>query len=62
MKNTTFIDIETGELVTVEQLETEFNSLRSEQPDEHNYSFSEYIRNCLTRYNGTLEIVRNGRE
>lgn len=52
-----FVDIESGEKITLTQLESEFNSLRAEQPDEYNYSFPEYINNCLTLHNGTLEIL-----
>ena len=50
-----YTDIETGKTVTTEQLYTEYLSARSEQPDEYNYTFPEYIRNCLTEHNGTLE-------
>ena len=50
-----FIDINSGEIVTANQLREEFEMLRHEQPDEYNYSFEEYIRNCKTENNGTLE-------
>ena len=48
-----WIDCESGEIVTREQLFSEFSMLKSEQPDEYNYSFADYIRNCESK-NGTL--------
>lgn len=53
-----WLDIESGEVVTSEQLENEFNMLKAEQPEEYNYSFSDYIRNCESK-NGTLERIRD---
>ena len=50
-----FYDIESNEIVTIDQLKNEYDMLRQEQPDEYNYSFEEYIRNCKTENNGTLE-------
>lgn len=50
-----WIDIETGEIVTAEQLRTEYEQAKEKQPDEYGYSFEEYIRNCKTENNGTLE-------
>lgn len=50
-----FYDIESNEIVTIEQLKNEYDMLRQDQPDEYNYSFEEYIRNCKTENNGTLE-------
>lgn len=52
-----FFDIESGETVTVEQLRKEYNENREYQPSEYNYSFPDYIRNCLVENNGTLEII-----
>ena len=52
-----FHDIESGEIITEEQLLKEFNILKSEQPAEYNYTFPEFIMNCLTSNNGTLEKV-----
>ena len=57
MKSKLFKDIETGELITVEQLQVEFNMLRAAQPEEYGYTFADYINNCLTVNNGTLEII-----
>lgn len=52
-----FLDIESGALVTLEQLEKEYHEAQAENPSEYNYSFSDYIRNCLTVNNGTLETI-----
>ena len=48
-----WIDCESGETITEKQLYYEFCFLKSEQPDEYNYSFADYIRNCESK-NGTL--------
>ena len=49
-------DIETDEIVTEEQLKKEYQTqLENGTIDE--MTFAEYIRNSLTRYNGTLEII-----
>ena len=53
--NNMYTDIETGEHVTTEQLYTEYLHMKQEQPEEYSYSFPEYIQNCLTENNGTLE-------
>lgn len=50
-----WIDIESGETITTEQLRNEYEQLKQAQPTEYNYSFDEYIRNCMTENNGTLE-------
>ena len=50
-----WIDIETGEIITAVQLRSEYERMRQEQPEEYEYSFEEYIRNCKTENNGTLE-------
>lgn len=52
-----FKDIESGETITLEQLEKEYYMLKLEDPESYDYSFDEYINNCLTRNNGTLEIM-----
>lgn len=53
-----FHDIENDFIVTEKQLYTEFVLLKTAQPDEYNYSFNEFINNCLTIHNGTLQLVR----
>ena len=53
-----WLDVETEEVITFEQLESEFNKLKAEQPEEYNYSFADYIRNCESK-NGTLEQIRD---
>lgn len=54
---TTFKDIESGEIVTLEQLEKEFASLKKWDPATYDYNFNRYVENCLTRNNGTLEEI-----
>ena len=50
-----FIDINSNETVTVEQLLEEYNENKRILPDEFDYSFDEYVSNCLTINGGTLE-------
>ena len=52
-----FRDISTGEIITEEELREEFEEFKKKAPDEYNYSFENYIRNCTDK-NGTLEEVR----
>lgn len=52
-----FRDIESGEIVTIKQLEKEYNENRRNLPEEFNYSFIDYIKNCMTENNGTLEKI-----
>lgn len=51
-----YIDTETGAIISETDLQEEFTALQAEQPEEYNYSFSAYIRNC-TGKNGFLEEV-----
>ena len=53
-----FIDTETGEIITINQLQREFEKLKTEQPEEYNYTFEQYIRNC-TNKNGFLKEKHN---
>lgn len=50
-----FRDIESGEKVTLCQLMEEYKQNRQALPSEFNYSFDEYVANCLVENNGTLE-------
>ena len=52
-----FRDTNTGEIITEEELRKEFEELKKEAPEEYDYSFGNYIRNCTDK-NGTLEEVR----
>lgn len=54
---TIFRDIESGEKITLDQLEKEFYLLKLEDPESYDYNFDGYVNNCLTRNNGTLEIM-----
>jgi len=53
-----FVNIETDELLTLEQLESFFEDIRKE--DTVNYgdlTFNEYVKLCKTYNNGSLEDV-----
>ena len=51
-------DIESGELVTAETLMQEYLEHLREEPQEYeNVTFWEFVENCMTRNNGTLEEV-----
>lgn len=54
-----FHDIESGEIVYESELLTEYFLNVLDDPETYNYTFEEYISNCLTRNNGTLEQVTN---
>lgn len=56
-----FYDIESKEIITEKQLYSEYIENKNALPDEYNYPFSDYIRNCLTTSNGTLEIIKEGK-
>ena len=47
---------ETDEFLTEEQLKAEFEILKSEEPESYDYTFSQFINNCLSK-NGFLEFV-----
>lgn len=53
-----FRDTETGNIITEEELKAEFEELKNGSPEEYNYTFSEYIRNCTAK-NGFLEEIKN---
>lgn len=52
-----FKDINTGEIITEEELRKEFDKLYLYDPENYDYSFEWYILNCTDK-NGTLEEVR----
>lgn len=52
-----FEDERGGELVTESELREEFEQMQAEQPNEYNYSFEEYVRQC-TGQRGTLTQIR----
>ena len=51
-----FIDIEDMRFVTEKELRQEFEQLKREQPEEYDYTFEQYVRNCTSK-NGTLKEV-----
>lgn len=50
-------DIESETIVSLEQLYDEFTEMKKNNPSEYDYTFFEYLQNCLTRNNGTIEII-----
>ena len=52
-----FKDLEFDIIVTEGELLRTFKHLQREQPDEYNYSFENYIRNCTDK-DGTLKEIR----
>lgn len=54
---TAFRDIESNEIVTIEQLKLEYDQLKKNDPESFDYSFPEYVENCMARNNGTLEKI-----
>lgn len=51
----TFKDIETGEIITISELEKEYNELYT-TGDTETECFADYLHNCLSK-NGTLEEI-----
>ncbi len=50
-----FYDINTEEIVTEEQLARELAELQKEDHEHDGLTLDEFIDNCLTIHNGTLE-------
>lgn len=50
-----FKDIETGDIITTEQLFGEYEE--SMQEDDRGLTFGEYVFNCMTAQGGTLEAI-----
>lgn len=59
MDDTLLIDTETLEIVTLADVYKEFLYFKKQDPDEYNYSFSEYIGNCTSK-NGFLKWYIKG--
>lgn len=49
-----WIDINSNEIITATRLREEYEENKKNLPEEYNYSFEEYIQNCLTKNNGSL--------
>lgn len=49
-----YMDTETAQIITEQELRTEFYDLRAEQPETYDYSFECYVRNCCGK-NGFLQ-------
>lgn len=56
-----FYDVDRDEVITIEQLEKEYNEIKAIGGTDSE-TFDEYIVNCQTRNNGTLEEIREGDE
>lgn len=52
---------ESGEILTEAQLQAEFETLKAEEPETYNYSFYQFIENCLSK-NGFLEEVKQWKD
>ena len=49
-----FYDFEQEKYISETQLKTEYNNLKTEYPEQYNYSFAHYKMNCLSINNGSL--------
>lgn len=52
-----FYDINTEEIVTEDDLARELEALKQEDHEHDDVTLEEFINNCLTIHNGTLEEV-----
>ena len=52
-----FRDINTGEIITEEELRKEFEELKKETPEEYDYSFNQYLLNCTSKNGMLIEIT-----
>ena len=52
-----FFDIETAQMITDRELLEEYFLLQKGDPSYMEITFEQYINNCLTINNGTLEEV-----
>lgn len=52
----TFYDTEYDEYITFEQLEKEYEELKAKRETEAE-TFGDYVSNCMTYNNGTLEEI-----
>jgi hypothetical protein len=48
---------ESNEILTEAQLQTEFETLKAEEPTTYDYNFTDYLKNCTSK-NGFLEEVK----
>lgn len=47
---------ETGKTISRAELEQEFQTLKAEDPETYNYTFSEYLRDCLGKNGSLMEV------
>ena len=52
-----FYDIETEKVITFEELKEEFQQLKA-SGDTESETFFDYLSNCMTYNNGSLEEIR----
>jgi hypothetical protein len=52
-----FYDVETMQTISESELARELEELKKEDFEHDDVTLEEYINNCLTRNNGTLEEV-----
>ena len=48
---------ESDKIITEAQLQSEFETLKAEEPETYNYNFADYIKNCTSK-NGFLEVLK----
>lgn len=51
-----YIDTENNEIITESELYSEFIELSQNDPNEYNYTFKQYLNNCLSK-NGFLKKI-----
>ena len=56
-----FRDINTGEIITEEELRKEFEELKKETPEEYDYSFNQYLLNCTSKNGMLIEITNENK-
>lgn len=52
-----YIDIENDTIISESELKIEFEELKKEYPNEYNYSFNDYLKNCTSK-NGSLKELK----
>lgn len=56
-----FRDTNTGEIITEEALRKEFEELKRETPEEYDYSFNQYLLNCISKNGMLIEITNENK-
>lgn len=56
LAETLYLDRETGKTISRAELEQEFQTLKSDDPESYNYTFSEYLHDCLGKNGSLMEV------